>query len=369
MLWAALLCLFQESAPVPPGAAPAPRASPGEEPERMRVNRLDLIVNDQCLTHLDMMREIWRRREPIDPEDQDEVINQIIGARIDEIIKTQAGKDLGFDEAFVHRLVEDQLERREESAGSASLLGDQLKPLGLDSGTYHENTEASILARLWSGSTTGIYPGPGGRHHVDRVVRPGRLYFEYQRNKAELALPATVTLQELAIDAQQLGDLREAEELAADLRERILLGEDFGAVAVEAGRASDETRGVLPPLEVERLRLALPELGSFLDGAELGELSPVLPVRSPDGVLRGYRVVKLLSRDRPEPPPFSDGAFQQHLTERIQENLDQAREGVALARLLHSAYVWPPEAFGRAPAARPPAEGAAPKEEAAGTTP
>ena len=100
--------------------------------------------------------------------------------------------------------------------------------------------------------------------------------------------------------------------------------------------------------------LAYPDLAPFLEGAALGELSPVLPARSPDGVLRGYRVLKLLSRDRPEPPAFSDGTFQQHLTERIQENLDQVREDVALARLLRAAYVWPPEAFGREPAGPPP---------------
>ena len=327
----------------------------------MRVNRLDLIVNDQCLTNLDVMRDIWRQRGQADPEDENELVNKIIGARIDELLKTQAGRDLGFDEAFVRRLVQDELERREERAGSASLLGDQLQPYGLDSGTYHESTEANILARLWSGSVTGLYPGPGGRPHVDRVVRPGRLLFEYERNREELAPPATVTLQELAIDAQALGDLREAEELAADLRERILLGEDFGEVAVAAGAAADDTRGVLPPLEEKRLMQAYPDLAAFLEGAAPGELSPVLPARSPDGVLRGYRVLKLLSRDRPEPPPFSDGAFQLHMTERIQGNLDQARDDVALAQLLRAAYVWPPEAFGREPAG-PPAADAAPAD-------
>jgi hypothetical protein len=359
MIAALLLCLLQE--PQPPESTETPPAEDGapDEPGRKRVNRLVLIVNDECLTDADVLREIWQRRELIEPEEQERAINEIIGGQVNGLLKSQGGRDLGFDPAFVQRYVREDLERQEERAGSAGLLGDQLSRWGLDSGEFHESREAGIHAHLWEGSVTGRLPGPGGRQHVDRYVRPGRLHFEHARNQ-DLGLPVTVVLQELVVDAQRVGDLRDAERQAVDLRERILLGEDFGEVAVEAEAAPEDTRGMLPPLPQERL-LSVEGVAPFLESAAPGDLSEVMPVRDPQsGVLRGYRLLKLISRDRPEPPSFLDGDFQRHLTERIQEERDLAREDEALAKLRDAAYVWPPEAFGRGRPAEGPEDAAAP---------
>ena len=379
MLFATLLALAAASsaqqapagqvrAPAAPGKAQtAPAASTfllqdaePEEPElpvRRSLNSLDLIVNDQCLTRMDVMGAAMRGGMPGSPEELNERMGAVLNQQVEQMLKTQAGKDLGFDQNMVQRLVEDELKRKEELAGSVSLLSKALSESSHDSGSFYENTESSILAHLWTRSVEGLFPGPGGRPYVDRYVRPGRLAFEYERNKGQLTLPTTVVVQELPIDAQRIGDLGEAKDLADELHERIVdLGEDFGDVAVSVGVPKD-TRGVLQPIE-ERQLATIPGVGEFLAGAQPGDVSAVLPIRSPDGVLRGFRIVKLLEREQPEPPPFQDKLFQKDLTESIQASLDRGRADAALHELLQAAYVWPPEAFGRrSPEAAP--EGAA----------
>jgi hypothetical protein len=184
--------------------------------------------------------------------------------------------------------------------------------------------------------------------------------FEYELNKGRLAREATVRLQEIAIDAALIGDTREAKDLADRLHRQILAGEDFGEVGVASGTVRKENRGVLEPLE-ERKLLGVPGLDAFLPQALPGDVSPVLPVRSGDGVLRGFRIVKLLERERPEPPPFQDQGFQKELTERIQEVRDEVREARALAELGDAAYVWPPQLFGRQAGAASAGEAAPPE--------
>ena len=344
-----------------PGAADAQAAAPGtflldgegSEDARIRararrqsLNRLDLVVNDQCLTRMDVMRDAFMGAPSgASPDELRERMAEVMNLRVQSLLKTQAGKDLGFEPSMVQQLVRDELERKEERMGGAAGMGDRVANSLLDSGSFYESTESDILQELWARSVDGRFPGPGGRPYVDRYVRPGRLKFEYERNKGRLTLPATVTLQELAIDAQRIGDLGEARAYAEELLNRILAGEDFGEVAVQAGAADRDTKGVLQPLEETRLQ-GIPFVDEFIATAEVGDVSDVLPIRL-DGVLRGFRVLKLLAYERPEPPPFEDRDFQSDLTRNIQEAMDRGRAEAALARLFDAAYVWPPEAFGR----------------------
>lgn len=364
--------------PARPGSTPPDVQAPGQESDRDReppvalVNRLELIVNDDCLTRRDveieLMRAYMREAErPKTEEARAELANEIVGRSVDDLLRTQGGKDMGFDNAQVQRIVSDFIDRREEAAGSIGTLGDELSKYEMDSGAYHQDTESYVYSSLWVRSVQGRDAGPGGRNYVDRYVRPGRLLFEYELNKGRLAREATVRLQEIAVDAALIGDTREARELADRLHRLILAGEDFGEVGVNSGLVAKETRGVLEPIE-ERALMNVPGLDSFLPGARPGDVSPVLPVRTRDGVLRGFRIVKLLERDRPEAPPFQDQGFQKELTERIQEIRDQVRERGALDELMEAAYVWPPQYFQRRPdagaggEARPAPSGSEPGE-------
>ena len=342
--------------------ASAPPPVPSEEPLRpLLLNRLELIVNDRCLTRRELDIEVYRAFQrtqgaALTEEGRARLVNDIVGAQIDALLKTQGGKDLGFDEALVRRLVTDHHERREERAGSASRLGDELANFDLDSGTYYEDTESYVLSQLWTGAVQGYYPGPGGRPYVDTFIPPHRLRFEYERGKGLADLETTVTVQEIAIDARLVGDVREAKAVIDDLRARIELGEDFGQVGLEAGALRRDTLGIHADLREQDLT-RVPGLDEFLPGAEPGDVSQVLPVRDREtDTLQGFRIVKLVSRERPEPPPFEDPKLQSRLTEDIRRARDQIRVEVALGELREAAYVWPPRLFGRSAPPPPPPE-------------
>ena len=71
-----------------------------------------------------------------------------------------------------------------------------------------------------------------------------------------------------------------------------------------------------------------------------------MPVRE-EGVLRAWRILKLLERTEPQVATFEDAEVQEELRRLYLRTLDRGREEEALGGLLDAAYVWPPTYFGR----------------------
>jgi hypothetical protein len=336
-------------------ALPAAPQDPAEEQEWLPLNRVDLIVNEECVTTEDIRGKVRQRvrRLGLDmstPEERAQLIQEVTTDEISNYLKVGAGRDRGFEPEMIQRIVQGEHRSQKERAQSAASLADYWRADGIDSGQYFTNLEESVLALLWTRSVVGLFPGPGGRPYVDRFVRPGRLKYEFERQKSNLALPTLITLQQAQSRPREQGELDNCRTVAEEFHRRIQAGEDFGDVAVELRLAPEDTKGVEGPYELDLL-LQIQGLDEFFPTAEIDDVSGVLPMRE-SGTLKGFRVVKLVTREEQRAASFVDAEFQRVLTESVQKSLDQGREDVALGELLRAAYVWPPEAFGRARARR-----------------
>ncbi len=314
-------------------------------------NGVRLIVNENCITIADIERRVMRLgRNVSTDEDRRDAYREVTGDEIDRHLKVGAGRDIGFDSKMVKSIVDSQHRARLERAKSTAGLADALAESQIDSARYTEDMEADVLSMLWTRSVVGHFPGPAGRHYVDRYVRPGRLKYESERRENNLSLSTLVKVQQLASQLREAGTLESARQLAERCREEILAGADFGQVAVDNGCAAEDTRGVGGPYELDVL-MQVPGLAEFLQTAQPDDVSEVLPIRNAENLI-GFRVVKLLELEEKTAPSFVNEEYQQLLTRDILEILDRGREDLAVGKLLRAAYVWPPEAFGRGPKTR-----------------
>jgi hypothetical protein len=343
MITTALLLLALQDAPVTTPAAPA------KAPDRNRLNAIELIVNEEAVTTLDVQREIRRKHQAtttVAEQQQQfaEVATQVVG----NLLTIQAGKDMGFDDELINRLVKDDMEATVERMGSVVALGAALDEVEMDPQMLREDKRSAVYRRLWEGSVDGRSAGPGGRPYVDRYVRPGRLLFEFRRADPLRLAPAQIMLQELDILARGTGGVEKALELARQVRDRLLAGEDLDKLADELTAANQGKKSVWEPQDLARVQ-ASPLLGPFVREPSIGKLSDPLPLR-PTGELIGYAVLRIRDLDLPDAPVFADGSIQKKLRTQVEARMQSYRRGRELNSLLDAAYVWPPEAFGRAKA-------------------
>lgn len=329
-----------------PGAAselPAEVASRGFRPTLL--DAVQLIVNEESITTSDLLRGAARQRNAATTEAE---LNKRLGEQAQQLVKStlkkQAGRDMGFEPALVQSLVRDELEKRKEQAGSVSALARDLDQGNFRGTELREYIEGYIYSILWERSVNGQYPGPGGRPYVDRFVRPGRLLYEFRRRGSKLDLPTQVRLEELILVPGRGESLESARQRADQALARYEQGEEFTDLALEFGPPN--SRPVLPLMEERKLALRA-EIKAFIDGAEPGDVSEVLPLPGPNGQMVGFRVLRFVERLGGKAASFEDRELQGKLASEIQEQLDGYRVDRALKVLLDAAYIWPPEYVGR----------------------
>jgi hypothetical protein len=251
----------------------------------------------------------------------------------------QAGRDLGYDEAMVRSIVRNELSRTKEAFGSVSALAQELDRASYDSIQLKEDTEDRIYRDLWQGAVTGKFQGPGGRPFVDRYVRPGQIKLEFERQGSSLDLPTRVQLEEIII-APALGESPESARQKAQLvRSRLERGEDLYELNATFGIAGRDPR--LDPIEEEGLAV-FPEIAAFVEAAQPGEISEVIPILR-TGQVSGFRILRFVGRQSGQAASFVDRQFQTQLSETVRARRDRSNTERALQRLMEGAYVWPPE--------------------------
>jgi hypothetical protein len=337
----------QESLPANggPGAKGTGEAANGPAARAWQsLNRVALIVNEECVTSLDIQREVYfaARANEI-PEDDLEQIQRLRGRVVSRIagsmLEQQGGHDLGFAPEQVERIADDQLEREKERAGSISLLAEELALKEKDSLTLRTETRSYVYGRLFREAATGRGPSPSGRPSVDSYVRPGKLLFEYRNQALLRAEDKQVQFTRLLVVEE---DLEAARALAEKLRLQILDGDDMGDLAERHGRPRG-SRGASELLQVNRLR---EPFRGFLSGAEVGDLSEVLPYDDDKGQVVGYILLRVDEVKLPELPDFSDREYQRAFERRVADALEQRLILEGLESLAEAAYVWPPGALG-----------------------
>jgi len=339
---ACLLALVPQSDPAAPPAQERPSPGDGWVP----YNRVELIVNEECVTNADIRAAMKRTKAAINSEQEalQQFRAQAFG-QVREILMSQGGRDLGFDDKLIQRVVDDHFAERKESAGSASLMSRQMAADNVDTIAWRRDARAEVYGRVWRSAVTGRAQGPGGRPYVDIYVRPGRLRFESEHNEGKLDQPARVILQQLQIDVRKHGGDGQARALAEELRGRIAAGEDFGELAELYEAAPPGSGARLSPIAESDLA-GFPEVLAFVRQAKPGELSEVLP-RHAEGEVVGYELFRLLERREARIADLTDPELQRDMVRALRDQLDNYHIRSGVQRLLEAAYVWPPEAFQR----------------------
>jgi len=346
--------LVSEDAPAAP-SAPPPAAPVDPYPGWQELNRDALIVNEEVLTLREIQRGVARRaREQQRPNPNVQfMLAEEVTARARTMLQVQGGKDLGFDIELVERMVDNTMKRQTEIAGGVTRLAEGLRKDDKDSFARREEIRDWVHGKLWTESTTGKSPGPGGRVRHDHYARPGRCLFENRealKNQPKTrAVETTQLILLLGKPAAPGAGERNVRRLE-ELRERVQNGEDMGELAELYGATEKGTRGRSPFLLLAALRKSNPEIGAFLDRAAVGELSAVLPYLQ-DGKVAGHIVIRPEQFRVAPVDDFGTPEGQQKSMAAYSERMDNYRVQMGLTELLAAAYVWPPQSFSPSPSA------------------
>jgi hypothetical protein len=350
-----LLALAQDPALQGPPA-------PGARGEWRRLNGIYLIVNEEVVTRAQFYRSVRRNlTEATTEQDLQDLERREQVGFVRNGLMTQAGRDLGFDPERVRKLVEDDRKEMIERAGSVTAFSQQLAAGRATPEEFREFREDFYYGLLWRAAVSGESQGAGGRPYVDRFVRPGRLLYEYRLLPPDRILPDTVRIQEIVVGIGPKRGSQEAKDLAEEIRNRALAGEDFGKLAqsysdsnsrIQGGRVSEN------PIRVEDASRIVPNLAEFFENGRAGDISEVQPMRNEaTGELESFQILRLEDVDRPGEVPLADVRVQEALRRRRTESLSALRINRALKDLFEGAYVWPapetsPDAAGEPAGAR-----------------
>lgn len=345
MLIVLLCALAQNSAPNPP-----PRAAQAPSDGWFTVDRIVMIVNQDIITEVQLLRERARyerkRKLTTDTEIANantEILTEIVRKRL----RVQAGALLGIDEKLIDARVAESLEQMRKRFGGTVGLRKYLQSQDVDGVDVKRILRDDIYEQVYRDGVTGEAPGPLGRVTADRYVRPGQLSLLYQQSiehPGEMAalggVVGRVKFQQIALDPAQYGGTEAAVDLARNISERIAAGEDMGALARQYGSARDDD-GVVEVQE-PNLRKLFPEIAEFTSTAKTDEISRPMLVTRTDGT-RVVRIVRFLERVPAVVPSLGDYEVQKTLRTRAEERTASFRLESGYFDLLASSYVWPPE--------------------------
>lgn len=334
--------------------APQPVAEPARPSEGWKeLDRVVVIVNEDIFTQRSLHRDLLRIKNKQGLEGKNalqEASNEVLTQRVRAKLWVQAGQDLGVDAAQVQRLVKNRLEHLEERYDGVVGLSEYLQSLDLDSNQAREQLQDDVYSELWDLYITGDGQTALGRISRDTYVRPGLLRNHYRNvlaSRQGLAQiggrPQQVVLQFLILDPAQFDDMEEGRELAWQLRQRIVDGEDMGQLNERYGGAK-RNQGLTDPLDEVRLAQFDPAIGEFLRDAGSGDVSQVLEYRTEDRST--WRLVRLVDRTPADIPEFASPKVQKALLRTLEDGRREYRRDVAFKRLIRGSYVWPPELTG-----------------------
>lgn len=341
-LLASLLCLLPQA----PAQAPTGRPQSAPTERRLPFDGVALTVNQSVLTRRGLGRDMlrWRRDNPDAGEAQVRAAEaELLRARVNELVRVQAGEDMGLPEEAVQVRVRDAMDRIQKRQNGWVGMSRFLQSRDMTTAEIKVALRGQMLGELWEDSVTGKGPAQGQRVVADRHVRPGRLKLLYDRaleTEEGLALlggaPERIKLQQIVLDPARAGGVEAARKLGEELAAKIASGADFGALVAEHS-ATPSNQGV-GEYETARLSRVEPTLAPFVAAAKPGETSA--PIAGPRGVVR---IVKLLERFERRAPVFEALQTQATLRAREEERLDGQRLASAYKTRMEGSWIWPSE--------------------------
>lgn len=350
-------------------AGPAPRslAQQTDAPQSFEygtwylLDRVEIVANTDCLTLSTLDKRVnqdKRMNGTTTPQQYQALRTKIALENVDNLLKRQAGEDLGFDETIVKARANDIWEDRVTEKGGITRATRELTSSSETVTEKREEIEGDLYSMSWTSSVLGRDAGPGGRPMFDRFTRPGLLRQRYERMvltglEVEQALkragarPAQYQFQVLLVDPRRLGSEEAARQKAEQIRAALVAEEvDWEDALLNFGELPSDVN------EIDRRSLlgiydpGSGVLASFMDEAALETFSPVVPLAplDPRGrrSLRGFAIYKLLGRTEAYVPPFTEPGVQKELQRYMRLQRDEARYKEGLDELRKKAYVWYP---------------------------
>lgn len=330
-----LLLALQASAPAP--TAPQDEGAAGPW---IPVDGVLAIAGERVVTRQEWERAVDRAQagRPVETLDQlRELEFEVMRAQVMSLLAAQAGAELDLPT----ELIDAQLRfRREAETEQRGVTGyrDALESSGIDPLELDRANRDMLLESQWEAFQVGDGNFAGGRPVVDDFIRPGELRTVYMIEREQLAQPTTATLQLLELPAVAAGGQANAEEVGAQIRAELEGGASFAQQVELYSRAYRDTGGVVENVPLDALP---PALRTFVDGAEAGALSPVLPLIEPGGDVIGIQIARLVERREGEPPPpFRTPTLQRKLRDAVAAQREARLLEVARLELAQRSYAW-----------------------------
>jgi hypothetical protein len=318
-----------------------PQSLPPIEEGYTRANGPALNVNGELVTLFDVQRDMESALavQPVTtPEEQEALLLQVLDRRIENLLRGQAGEDMGVDQGLIRGGVDRLLEQQVSLQGLLS-RGRENQEEGRDRRAVESGVEERVHRINLLRSHLGYDAGARGRLWVDRFVRPGELFAAYQVNLERLGEPDQVQLLDLLLRWEQLGSLEAARGQVEAFREQVIAGEEDMEHLVQRHSYIREATTLL------QLPLGgvAAELDPWLAGAQVGEVSPVTPARDAANLdqIAGYRFVQVVQRIPGEPPPpFFERGIQRYLRTTLEQLRDETLLEELDERLRATARLW-----------------------------
>ena len=300
-------------------------------------------VNGDIITKTDLeqrqIQALRARAGEIDPETlkNDEglkkaladITPRLLVEAIDEMLLVQLGREKGYrlsDQQF--KEIVDNI-RKEQNLEDDAKFQQALQQEGMTVDDLRRNIERQMLI-------SRVQQDEVGSKLTITEEEARQFYLSRQQQFAE---PASVTLREILIevppDAKRgqtgvnVGKDDDAAKRAAEIRARIMAGEDFGTVAAEVSSAPSKANGgLIGPIAVSELSPALQQL--------VQEMKPG-SVTAPLRTARGYQILKLETFKPAAVQPFE--SVRDVVAERVHTERQRTEVRKFLTRLRSQALI------------------------------
>ncbi|TAH36892.1 MAG: hypothetical protein EYC70_07870 [Planctomycetota bacterium] len=316
----------------PPASGPA--AAP--RPQRVLVDRLVAIVNDEVITEQQVIGQVRALvRELGDNRySPDEMYLFAFRSMLLDLL-FQEGFKLEGDEGLLDRLVEDQMQSQIERAGSVAALSEFLRQEGITLQAYRQQIRRQYMAYMFRLGEEGERPtgGKSGIKNEPRFVRPSEIEEYYNSHADQFRVEHRVKARMILLQDEQ--GLPPASERIRELAQRIGAGEiSFADAAGQYSKYFPSRKGDMglkPPESFEQA------LRDFLTTASEGQTSAPIQLSS------GWALVLVEQVQPGGMRPLSDRAVQLRIIGELLQGRDQEIFQAAIRRLRERCYLWGPQ--------------------------
>jgi parvulin-like peptidyl-prolyl isomerase len=307
--------------------APPPAGGDGEPVE---IDQLVAIVNDQVLTYGQIRREVQEiARQQGLSENTPGFFGAIARNQLVDMLFREGYRQAGMDEDILEEVVNSEIQRRIEEAGSAAAFEILLAKRGTTMAVERKRTSQMLVGMYFKQAELGRGPQLGSSaYQVFLTADPSEIQAYYKAHPDEFNQKRTVNARILMVSK---ADHADAEAFVRSLREKSTSPEAFAAIAAEHSMFRAEGNNLTGQIDPLHQSYAA-DLKDFLINGLEGELSEPLELQP------SWALVQIIKVN----PKRTLTLGEAHM--EIEENiLTRKRKQVlqnAIDRLKKRCYIW-----------------------------